>query len=80
MSRHRGGEVAKKNFLSGIQRTCKAPGVVQSGSEAVNAFAKLSSMDSQEKEERRNLLPAHCAPDTLMKAKVPKKRQATLLR
>jgi len=46
---------------------------IQNGSDAMNAFAKLSSMNKKEKEETRIALLAYCKLDTLAMVEVLKK-------
>ncbi|WP_345978224.1 DUF2779 domain-containing protein [Sulfurimonas sp. HSL3-7] len=53
---------------------------VQNGSEAMNAFAKLSGMEPEEKEKTRHALLAYCKLDTLAMVKVLEKLKASVLR
>ncbi len=43
---------------------------VQNGSQAMNAFAKLSSLDENEKQKLRNSLLEYCKLDTLAMVKI----------
>ena len=46
---------------------------VQNGSQAMNAFAKLSSLDENEKQKLRNSLLEYCKLDTLAMLKILEK-------
>lgn len=63
-----------------MERAYKELDGVQNGSEAMNAFAKLSSMEPEEKEKTRNALLAYCELDTLAMVKVLEKLKSSVLR
>ncbi len=56
-----------------MQEAYKSLNGIQNGSDAMNAFPKLSSMNTHEKEETRNALLEYCKLDTLAMVKVLKK-------
>ncbi len=53
-----------------MDRAYKELDGIQNGSEAMNAFAKLPSMEPKEKEKTRNALLAYCELDTLAMVKI----------
>lgn len=61
-----------------MTRAYKELDSVQNGSEAMNAFANLSSMEADEKEKTRNALLAYCELDTLAMVKVLEKLKKVL--
>ena len=52
---------------------------VQNGSQAMNAFAKLSSLDENEKQKLRNSLLEYCKLDTLAMVKILERLRGDLI-
>ena len=56
-----------------VKKAYKELDGVQNGNQAMNAFARLSSLDEKEKQKLRNSLLEYCKLDTLAMVKILEK-------